>query len=227
MSRPQLNGLSEIYTFFRKNTTPIYFVSPTSYNLLGLDQWVSTFEFINYFDSFDGYHPRVFIPTLSGPPEFRSMEDVNNYLLGHKEVVDLVRQRGGKGKALFVMFDEETEELAADLGLDVVLPPAALRKRLDSKIETTRLGNEAGVASVPNWLGKVTGYDQLMRTAKESGLSDRVVIQTAFGDSGHIVNKIPRDVDVGSVRYQTDGNRLVISDGGSFSLPINEFGPNR
>lgn len=184
MSRPQLNGLSEIYTFFRKNTTPIYFVSPTSYNLLGLDQWVSNFEFINYFDSFDGYHPRVFIPTLSGPPEFRSMEDVNNYLLGHKEVVDMVRRRGGKGKALFVMFDEETEELAADLGLDVTLPPAGLRKRLDSKIETTRLGNEAGVSSVPNAMGRATSYEELMQLAASEKLGNHLVVQTPYGDSG-------------------------------------------
>lgn len=184
MSSPRLNGLSEIYTFFRKNTTPIYFVSPTSYNLLGLDQWVSNFEYINYFDSFDGYHPRVFIPRVSALPEFRSMEDVNNYLLGHREVVDLIRQRGGKGKALFVMFDEETEELAADLGLEVTLPPADLRKRLDSKIETTRLGNEAGVASVPNAMGRADTFEELMQLAASANLGDSLVVQTPYGDSG-------------------------------------------
>ena len=51
------------------------------------------------------------------------------------------------------MFDEETEELAAELGLEVVFPSAELRHRMDSKIETTRLGNEAGVPSVPNVMG--------------------------------------------------------------------------
>lgn len=184
MSGTRLSGLSEIYTFFRKNTTPIYFISPTSYNLLGLDQWVSNFEYINYFDSFDGYHPRVFIPRVSALPEFRSMEDVNNYLLGHREVADLIRQRGGKGKALFVMFDEETEELATDLGLEIILPPAALRKRLDSKIETTRLGNEAGVASVPNVMGRADSFEELMQLAASENLGDNLVVQTPYGDSG-------------------------------------------
>ena len=56
------------------------------------------------------------------------------------------------------MFDEETEQLAAELGLDVAFPPAALRHRMDSKIETTRLGNEAGVPSVPNTMGRGTDY---------------------------------------------------------------------
>ena len=41
------------------------------------------------------------------------------------------------GKVAFVMFDEETEALAAELGLEIVHPPAALRERLDSKIVTT------------------------------------------------------------------------------------------
>lgn len=36
-ARPTLKGLSEIYSFFRKNETPIYFVSPTSFNVLEID----------------------------------------------------------------------------------------------------------------------------------------------------------------------------------------------
>jgi biotin carboxylase len=184
MTYPKLNGLADIYTFFRKNTTPVYFVSPTAFNVLGLDQWVGHFEYINYFDSFDGYHPRVLTPTILGPPEFRSIEDVCNYLLGHKEVIAHFRKRGGKGKILLVMFDEETEELARDLGLEIALPPCALRKRLDSKIETTRLGNEAGVASVPNVLGKASSFAELMQLAASANLGDNLVVQMPYGDSG-------------------------------------------
>jgi len=184
MARIKLNGLSEIYTFFRRNSTPVYFLSPTAYNILGIDQWVNNFEYINYFNSFDGYHPRVFIPDTSGPPEFRSMEDVNNYLLGHKDVIAHFRKRGGKGKLLLVMFDEETEDLANDLGLDIALPSCALRKRLDSKIETTRLGNEAGVPSVPNIMGTADSFEALMKLSKKAKLGDNLVVQTPYGDSG-------------------------------------------
>ena len=65
MARQKLTSLTEIYRFFRTNQTPIYFVTPAPYNLLGIDQWVGSFEYITYFDSFDGYHPRCFTPPES------------------------------------------------------------------------------------------------------------------------------------------------------------------
>ncbi|MFM7211834.1 MAG: biotin carboxylase, partial [Actinomycetota bacterium] len=159
-----LSGLSDIYRFFRENPTPVYFVSPTAYNLLGLDDWVSSFRYICYFDSFDGEHDHVFVPTHPGPREFDTFESVNTYLLGHKEVVDYVGSRD-PGYVLFVMFDEETEQRALDLGLTIALPPRELRQRIDSKIETTRLGNEAGVPSAPNILTECSSYDDLLAQA--------------------------------------------------------------
>ena len=60
------------------------------------------------------------------------------------------------------MFDDETEQLCEEVGVDIALPPYALRTRLDSKIETTRLGNEAGVASAPNTMGRATSYAELI-----------------------------------------------------------------
>jgi hypothetical protein len=82
------------------------------------------------------------------------------------------------------MFDEETERLARAAGLDVAFPPAALRHRLDSKIETTRLGDEAGVPSVPNVLGNATSYDELLALARGAGIGTDLVVQTPYGDSG-------------------------------------------
>ena len=49
-----LRGISEIRAFFRTNQTPIYFVSPTAFNLLGIDRWVRNLFYVNYFDSFEG-----------------------------------------------------------------------------------------------------------------------------------------------------------------------------
>ena len=49
----------------------------------------------------------------------------------------------------------------------------------------------------------------------------------SLGESGYVVNKIPRETDLSSIVYRTAENRLVISDGRSFSLPINEFGSTR
>lgn len=181
--RPKLKGLSEIHGYFRRNQTPIYFLSPTAYNLLGLDRWVNGFEYINYFDSFDGLHPKVLVPREHGPHEFRSIEDVNNYLLRHKEVRDHIKARGG-GKLLLVMFDETTEGLARELGVEIILPPARLRIHLDSKIITTQLGNAAGIASAPNIMGHAKNYGELKRLALSANLGTDLVVQTPYGDSG-------------------------------------------
>ncbi len=190
-----LVGMPEIRHFFRTNDVPVYFVSATAFNLLGIDRWVRNFKFINYFDSFDGWHPNVFVPAEQTPRAFGSIEEIVNYLLGHKEVGDLVRARGGHGKATFLMFDEETEELAGELGLEVAFPSASLRHRLDSKIETTRLGNDAGVPSVPNVMGRADDYRALVKLARKAGLGKDLVVQTPYGDSGQTTFFIADDDD--------------------------------
>ena len=142
------------------------------------------------------------------PRTFESIEEICNYLLGHKEVVDYVRGRGPGGKVAFLMFDEETETLAAELGLEVAFPPAALRHRLDSKIETTRLGNEAGVPSVPNIDGA-----RRRPTARCStwhggaGLGDDLVIQTPYGDSGQTTFFVASEYD-----WKADEEKIVGED---------------
>ncbi len=84
---------------------------------------------------------------------------------------------------MFLMFDEKTEELADELGLEVCFPPARLRQHLDNKVVTTRIADEAGVECVPNVLAKVDSYETLRRISRDLGPD--LVIQTPFGDSGH------------------------------------------
>ncbi|MHC5004154.1 MAG: biotin carboxylase [Planctomycetota bacterium] len=181
-ARRPLRGLSDIRRFFYRNDVPVYFISATPFNLLGMDEWIRRFVFVNSIDCFDGHHPNVLVPVETAHEPFESIEDINNYLLGHKEVVDFVRARGG-GKAVFLMFDERTEELCDEIGLEVCFPPAALRQRIDDKMETTRIGDRAGVPSVPNVLARVDSYETLRRVAQPLG--NDLVIQTAYGDSGH------------------------------------------
>jgi hypothetical protein len=204
-----LRGIAAIRHFFRTNETPVYFVSATAFNLLGIDRWVRTFRFVNYYDSFDGWHPNVVVPKEQTPRAFESIEEIVNYLLGHKEIGDLVRARDG-GKAVFLMFDEETEDLANDLGLQVAFPPASLRHRLDSKIETTRLGNEAGVPSVPNTMGKGTDYVALLGLADGSGLGHDLVVQTPYGDSGQTTFFIADEDDWKEKRRKIEGQDIKV-----------------
>ena len=178
-----LRDVSDIRRFFHRNETPVYFISATNFNLLGADEWVKTFNFINYIDCFDGQHPNVFVPGELPHDVFESIEDINNYLLEHKEVADFIARRGPGGKAMFLMFDEKTEELAEELGLEICFPPARLRQHLDNKIVTTRIADEAGVECVPNVLARVDSYETLRRISGDLGPD--LVIQTPFGDSGH------------------------------------------
>ena len=46
----------------------------------------------------------------------------------------------------------------------------------------------------------------------------------SLGDAGYIVNKLPREVDIGSLEYRIIEQRLVIADAKGFVLDINEFG---
>jgi biotin carboxylase len=202
-----LVGIPAIRHFFRTNEVPVYFVSATAFNLLGIDRWVRNFKFVNYYDSFDGWHPNVFVPKEQSPRAFESIEDICNYLLGHKEVVDYVRGRGPGGKVAFLMFDEETETLAKELGLDVAFPPAELRHRLDSKIETTGLANEAGVPSVPNVMGRASTYGEVLELARGAGLGDDLVIQTPYGDSGQTTFFVAGESD-----WKADEGKIVGQD---------------
>ena len=92
------------------------------------------------------------------------------------------------------MFDEETEQLARRArAARSRSHRRALRHRLDSKIETTRLGNDAGVPSVPNTMGEGVDYGRLLTLADERGLGHDLVVQTPYGDSGQTTFFIASD----------------------------------
>lgn len=205
----KLRNISEIRRYFHRNETPIYFISATNFNLLGINEWVRNFHYINYIDCFDGRHPAVFVPSETPHREFESIEDINNYMLQHKEVMDYIQKRGGDPKAVFLMFDGETEALCEELGIKVWFPPAALRQRVDNKIETVRIGNRAGVPSVPNTLAEVHSYAQLCELADQAGIGRDLVLQTAFGDSGHTTFFIANQQDFDRYAKQIIGEGEV------------------
>ncbi|EUA35811.1 biotin carboxylase family domain protein [Mycobacterium xenopi 4042] len=92
--RRQLNGLSEVRAFFHTNTVPLYFISPTPFNLLGIDRWIRNFFYLTYFDSFEGTHSRVFVPRRRDRIDFGSMGDVCNHLLRDPETLEFIAGRG-------------------------------------------------------------------------------------------------------------------------------------
>lgn len=192
--RPQkLSGISDIRRHFHRNEQPIFFISATNFNLLGIDEWCKNFKFISYIDCFDGRHPNVFSPTETEHPEFQSIEDIVEYLLEHKEVIQQIKASGRRPKAVFLMFNKRVEKICKELGIDVWFPKAALREKIDHKIETVRIGNAANVPSVPNILSKVRSWSHLQKLAEPIGTD--LVLQSAFGDSGHTTFFIQNEDD--------------------------------
>lgn len=190
-----IKNISDLRVTLHRNERPIYFISATNFNLLGLNTWVRNFKYISYIDCFDGRHPNTFVPSRTPHGEFTSIEDINNYLLQHKEVIDFIKARGGRPVAVFLMFDETTEALCEELGIEIWFPKAALRTRCDNKMETVRIGDKAGVASVPNALVPVRSYAELVQVADAHNLGRDIVIQSAFGDSGHTTFFISNEQD--------------------------------
>jgi len=190
----KLTNLSDIRGHFVRNDRPVLFFSATCFNLIGMDEWVRSFRYLNYIDCFDGQHPQIIAPTEVAHRPFTSIEDINNYLLEHKDVVDYVRSVSGrKPMGIFLMFDERTEELCEELGIELCFPSAKLRREIDDKIATTRIGDRAGIRSVPNVLAEVKSYEDLRKVSADLG--DELVVQTAFGDSGHTTFFIANEAD--------------------------------
>jgi biotin carboxylase len=109
-----------------------------------------------------------------------------------------------------VFLDEETEEICRELGYHLILPPDELRRRLDSKIVTTQLGNEAGAPSVPNVLGAASTYDELNALATGNGLGTDLVVQTPYGDSGKTTFFIKTEEDWDRQREYIVGEQLKV-----------------
>ncbi len=188
-----LKGAKDIFGFFREYRKPLFYVSSSTYNILGAEQWIGSLSFINSLDSFAGHHSRIFtsVPPLGVSPQ--GITGANNYLLAQPSVADHVRRSGPGAGVLFLMFDEHTEAAARGLGLNIAHPPAKLRRHLDSKITTTRLATRAGISSVPNALARVDSYRTLREVAGELGPD--LVVQLPLGDSGTTTFFISSETD--------------------------------
>ncbi|MGH3125065.1 MAG: hypothetical protein ACRDND_29130, partial [Streptosporangiaceae bacterium] len=213
IGRRPLRNVSEVRHFLRTNDVPIYFVGATPFNLLGLDRWIRNFSYICYYDAWDGAHPRVFTPRRKPYTEFGSGEEINNWLLENAEVRAFIERRRAapvRPKIAMVFFDEETERICDELGYDLILPAAALRQHLDSKLVTTRLGNEVGVPSVPNILTSVRDWTELTTAASQAGLGQDLVIQSPYGDSGKTTFFISAEADWKRHQKDIDGQDLKV-----------------
>jgi biotin carboxylase len=163
-------------------SAPIHYVCTTPTNLLGLRHWIPDLHFLCAADLFDGNLPRVAHPVALEPGDHDSFERMNARILSDPDVRRYIDRSGAGGRVMFLMFDAADEVRARAAGLSLCLPPAALRRGLDDKIATTRIGDDVGVRSVPNVLARVESYAGMRRVA--AALGHDLVLQLPFGDSG-------------------------------------------
>ncbi len=197
-----LTSITDIKRHFAENDRPYYFISATNFNLMGMHDWVRGWQNITLVDCYDGRHPQVLLVPDDHSRLFEGIEDINLYLLHSPAVRQLIAERAAKadaacpkGGAVFLFFDQQIEEACELLGLEILLPKNSLVREIDSKIVTTEIGSRAGVASVPNVLSKIESYADLLATAQRAGLGERLVVQTAYGDSGKTTFFIASEAD--------------------------------
>lgn len=76
----------------------------------------------------------------------------------------------------------------------------------------------------------VRGYTFVLSTSRNEYVRrpDRRTRIISLIDAANIINVIPRDANLETMIYKyTEAQRLVVTDGGSFQLDINEFGSGR
>lgn len=203
-----LRTLAEIKSYLAESPQPIFYLSRSATNLLGVDRAVTGFRYITLSDSWDGANPRCFSPSNVPKLEPRGNVNVVNWLLRNEQVQEHIRANTPAGftpQIAIAMFNEESERLCAELGYELIMPSLKLRQRLDSKIVTTELGNDAGTPSVPNLLTTVSGWEDLRAQAEAGGLGDNLVIQLPYGDSGRTTYFVKNRADFDRVASEVSG----------------------
>jgi hypothetical protein len=76
---------------------------------------------------------------------------------------------------------------------------------------------------------RATGYAFVLDSARNEYVR-RPELRTRIMplcDIGQIINLLPPQLDINALSYQTIEGHLMVTDGQSFRLDINEFGPTR
>lgn len=212
MSKIKLSSVQDIKDYFQQDESAYYFISATNFNLMAIADWVQRWFNVNFIDCYDGRNDSVIVPEYSETPVFKDIESINQFLLGNKQVVEHIKKNRAAGhdcKAMFLFYDKQLEDLVESISMDLIMPPNKLVKHIDNKITTTEIGNSVDVPSVPNALVKISSYSKLREVIEKYRLSDDVVIQTAYGDSGKTTFFIANEEDYHAVADKIESEEQV------------------
>lgn len=208
----KLTDYESIKNYFKASNQHYLFVSPTGFNVLGMDNWVRNWKNINLIDVFDGEAESVILPEASQFPVFDSVEEVNEFLINQSTTMDFLKslKRSEVVNVLFLFFSTDLEALCSSIRANVILPEHKLVQHVDNKLVTTELGNKGGVDSVPNVMTEVNSYSDLMEIADKNNLSHDLVIQKPFGDSGKTTYFISSEDDFKKIAHKIADERVKV-----------------
>ena len=177
-----ITSISDVRRFFCRNQRPIYYISATNFNLQGMDEWVANFRSICHIDCFDGRHPNVFVPRERAHDQFQSIEDVNNYLLRHPDVVDFIRVRGDRAARPPARVPDVRRARPRSSATTSGWRSGSRRPSCGSAA-TTRSRRCASARrpacpACPTRWRKVQSYQKLRAVAQQAGLGKDLVVQT-------------------------------------------------
>lgn len=101
-----------------------------------------------------------------------------------------------------------------------------MRRRYESDIRRHFAGE---VEELDGTIARVTGYAFVFDPAHNEWVrrGDSRTRLISLADAGNLVTVLPLNIDIDQISYDTVDGRLVITDGGDYTMDINEFGPNR
>lgn len=213
MTPSPVSSLAEVAARLATNTQPVFYVSRTATHLIGVEKFVPGLSFITLVDSWNGAHPSVFVPNNVPTPAPRGNIAVINWMLRNPVVLQHMRDRTPVGmlpQVMLAFFDETSERLCREAGLNLIMPSDELRHRLDSKMVTTELGESVGVMSVPNVITTIDSWEALSKAALENNLGADLVVQTAYGNSGETTYFIAGRSDYEAVAASINGVTVKI-----------------
>ena len=202
----------DIKKYLQQDSTVYYFISATNFNLMMMGDWLKNWFNINLIDCYNQQNNTLLTPEYQETPLFKDIESINHFLLGNKKMIDHIEQQKKNNveiKILFLFYDKALEELVKSLDLKLIMPSNQLVKEIDNKITTTEIGNDVKVPSVPNALVPITSYKDLTDIIKKAQLGKKVVIQTAYGDSGKTTFFIENEDDFNQVKDKISAEKKV------------------
>jgi hypothetical protein len=200
-----ISSTDQAASILQNNDQPIFFISRSATNLLGINHWVKNFFFVTLVDSWETPNSFSFTPSQKPHSAIRGNITIANWLLKNKDVQRFISSKtpaGIRPKIILAMFDKESERLCSRLGFELLMPTVETRHNLDSKIVTTEIGNKAGVASAPNVIATFSTYQELQELAESNDLGQKLVLQLPYGDTGRTTFFVSTQADFDTISSQ-------------------------